>query len=203
MVPIFRLTLILQTCSSSNSWHLTDQLNHRRRPEPGTRYIPRSSSPRAPTSKASIFLREYFKNSNFFDSCRIFNPQERAYSFHSNVHNVRTWIDYFLVDAKLLPYTNNVKYHERGAWSEITLSLSLNLDHLNPSEKTWKLDPQLLKETELNKFLKEQIKFFFEMNNLPETSPLILWETLKAYLRGCILFFRRREGKEIGQNWWI
>lgn len=42
-------------------------------------YLDRSSSRRTLTSKASIFLREYLKKSNLFDSWRIFNPQERAY----------------------------------------------------------------------------------------------------------------------------
>lgn len=79
-------------------------------------------------------------------------------------------------------------------------SLSLNLDHFTHSENTWKLDPQLLEEPEFDKFLKEQISFFLEMNDLPETSPLILWETLKVYLRGCITSFqaaRKKRKREV------
>lgn len=33
------------------------------------------------------------------------------------------------------------------------------------------------------------------MNDLPETTPLILWETLKAYLRGCIISFQASRRK--------
>lgn len=71
-------------------------------------YLDRSSPRRAPPSNSSIFLKEFCNNSNLFDIRRIFNPQDRAYSFHSNVHNVYTCIDYFLVDAKLMPLTSKV-----------------------------------------------------------------------------------------------
>lgn len=81
-------------------------------------------------------------------------------------------IDYFLKDAKLLPH-RSVKHHDIVISDHAPLSLSLNLDNLTRSEKMWKLDPQLLKEPEFQKFLKEQIG---EMNDLPETSPSILWE---------------------------
>lgn len=41
------------------------------------------------------------------------------------------------------------------------------------------------------------------MNDLPETSPSVLWETLKAYIRGCIISFqaerKRRRRTELAQ----
>lgn len=164
-------------------------------------YLERSSSHKAPPSNSSIFMKQYCNNSNLFDIWRIFNPRDRAYSFHSNVHNVYTRIDYYLADAKLVPLANKVVYNDIVISDHAPLSFSLNLANLPHCDRIWKLDPQLLKEPQFCNFLREQIYFFFEMNDLTGTSPSILWETMKAYIRGCIIYFqaarKRRKRAEL------
>lgn len=74
-------------------------------------YLDRSSTQRAPPSKTRDFLNMYIKNSNIGDVWRLANPTGRDYSFHSQVHNIYSRIDYFLVDSKLIPFTLNISYH--------------------------------------------------------------------------------------------
>lgn len=164
-------------------------------------YLDRSSNRRAPSSKSSLFLKEFLKNSNIFDVWRIFHPQERAYSFHSNVHNVYTRIDYCLADSKLISLIDKVTYHDITISDHAPVSVSLKLNDLPKRDRMWRLDPQLLKEPEFCTYIGSQITFFLEMNDLPETSPSVLWETLKAYVRGCIISFqaerKRRRRQEL------
>lgn len=55
--------------------------------------------------------------------------------------------------------------------------------------------------TEFNSFIKTELENYIDTNNSPETSPLILWDCAKAFLRGRIISFtcarkRQREAKE-------
>lgn len=65
-------------------------------------YLDKSSS-KIVSSNSSKFLNTYISNSNMFDVWRVLYPTNRDYSFHSQVHNVYSRIDYFILDGKLLP----------------------------------------------------------------------------------------------------
>lgn len=66
------------------------------------------------------------------------------------------------------------------------------------------MDPLLLSEASFCKYISESIDFFYETNRNDETSASVLWETLKAYIRGQIISrtahankLRRSRQKEI------
>ena len=122
--------------------------------------------------------------------------REGEYSFYSHVYNVYTQIDYFLVDAKLHPYTCNVRYHDIIISDHSPLTFSLRLADIVPNERAWRLNPQLLTEPTFCEHLKEQITFFFDTNDNTETSPALLCETLKVYLRGCIISFQTTRSRQ-------
>lgn len=111
-----------------------------------------------------------------------------------------TRIDYFLVDTKLISLASNVVYHDIVIKDHPSLSFSLNITNLPQGDRVWKSDPQLLKEPKFCTYLREQISLSFEINNLPGTSPSILWETMKAYIRVLYNFFSGC-WKEKGWNW--
>lgn len=39
-------------------------------------------------------------------------------------------------------------------------------------------------------YLETQIRFFFETNDKNDISPILLWETFKAYIRGCVISYQ-------------
>lgn len=55
----------------------------------------------------------------------------------------------------------------------------------------WRLNPTLLKKADFCKFIREHIKLFCETNCPSSPSSFVLWDTLKAYLRGQIISFRK------------
>jgi len=102
-------------------------------------------------------------------------------------------IDFFLLDSKLLPGVNNVKYHN------IIISdhcpVSLKLLELRRNFSSWRLDPQLLTRNRFCEYLETQIDIFFETNDKDDISPVLLWESFKAYIRECIISYQSSQQK--------
>lgn len=153
-------------------------------------YLDRSSTIRIEPSKACDLLRSYTKNMNLADVWRLSNSSGREYSFHSRVHNVYSRIDFFLVDGKLLPYCYNAKYHNIIISDHSPVSFSIKLPGHLPTQKTWRFNPELLTNTKFCEYLETHIKLFFETNDKDDVSPTLLWETFKAYFRGCVISFQ-------------
>lgn len=94
-------------------------------------YLDRSSTKRLPRNASSEFLNTFINNTNVLDIWRAMNPTGRDYSFYSPVHNSNSRIDYFLVDAKLIPSTLNAKYHSIVISDHSPLTFSVCLDHVD------------------------------------------------------------------------
>ncbi len=160
-------------------------------------YLDRSSAQRAPPSKSRDLLNMYIKNSNVGDVWRLANPTGRDYSFHSQVHNVYTRIDYFLVDVKLIPFTFNATYHNILISDHSPIIFALKVSDIATTQPLWRADPYLLKDTKFCEYLRMQLELFFETSDRPNTSSSLLWDTFKAYLRGCFISFQGAKKKKI------
>lgn len=161
-------------------------------------YLDRSSTRRVEKSKSSIFLDTFINNTNMADIWRITNPTGREYSFYSAPHNSYTRIDYFLIDAKLMPYATDAKYHSIVVSDHSPLTCNLAIQNMVRPQMNWRLNPLLLTEREFCDYLKSQISLYFETNDNADTSPAILWEAFKAFLRGSVISFeayRRKKNK--------
>lgn len=60
----------------------------------------------------------------------------------------------------------------------------------------WRLNSTLLSDGTFVKFIQEEIKIFLSVNMTPEISNLIVWDALKAYVRGLIIVYTARLKKE-------
>lgn len=118
------------------------------------------------------------------------NATGREYSFHSQAHNVYSRIGYFLLDGILLPGVHNAKYHDIIISDHCPVSVSMRLPRAAKMCVSWRFDPQLLAKKQLYEYLEDQMKLFFKSNDKDDVSPILLWETLKAYIRGCIISFQ-------------
>lgn len=68
------------------------------------------------------------------------------------------------------------------------VSLRLKLNNVNVRGRHWRLNASLLKEKEFSQHLSEQItKFFIESNDKGDVDDSMLWESLKAVIRGHII----------------
>lgn len=57
------------------------------------------------------------------------------------------------------------------------------------SRRHWRFNSTLLADENFLEFMREQITMFFQTNTIEETSSLIIWDALKAFLRGQIISY--------------
>lgn len=95
-----------------------------------------------------------------------------------------------MADGKLLPLSYNAKYHNIIISDHSPVSFSLRLGDNMPAQGNWRFNPQLITNKKFCEYLETNIKLFFDTNNTGDTSPKLLWETFKAYLRGLIISFQ-------------
>lgn len=159
-------------------------------------YLDRSNTQKVSYSNAGNLIKTYMDNMNLCESVwRLLNPTGKEYFFHSRVHNVYSRIDYFLVDGKILPSIQNTKYHNIITSDHCPVSFLMKRCDSSGVQRNWRFDPQLLDNPKFCEYLKSQIAKFFEINDNNETSDTVLWETFKAYVRGCIISFQSSQKK--------
>ena len=63
------------------------------------------------------------------------------------------------------------------------VTLDLRFDHRPKDYRTWRLDPLLLADGNFCTQISEAIDLFLKTNNTDGICPMLLWETLKAFIR--------------------
>lgn len=95
-----------------------------------------------------------------------------------------TRIDYFLLDNKLTPIVTDIEYSGIVISDHSPVMLKLSFPENTPPQQTWRPNTRLLADDNFKKFINSQIVFFLELNDSPEISSSILWESLKVYIQG-------------------
>lgn len=154
--------------------------------------LDRSSSRPIKSTKTSQALSTFMKQYGFIDSWRLAHPSVRQYSFFIHAHRSFSWINYFLFDKKkkkLSPAITSTHYLPITVADHATVVLDLHFNMKPRGFRYWRLNPLLLTEANFCKHSTESNTFFCERNKNKETSSSVLWDTLKAYLRGKIISY--------------
>lgn len=151
--------------------------------------LDRSSSKISSLSKSAKILDFYKTQIGIVDPWRHVNPNTKIFSFFSHPHRTYTRIDFFLTDVRLLSKIKACKYHTIAISDHAPVSLVVVFDTQPHFLKLWRFNSSLLIKEEYTQFLRSQILLFFELNDSPEVSRGILWETSKAYMRGQLISF--------------
>uniref|UniRef100_A0A3B3HW57 Reverse transcriptase domain-containing protein n=1 Tax=Oryzias latipes TaxID=8090 RepID=A0A3B3HW57_ORYLA len=129
------------------------------------------------------------------DCWRFFNPSKLEYSFFSPVHRTYTRIDLFLVDNRLLPSISRCRYDAIVLSDHAPLLMDIKFSTLNSERPPWRLNVRLLANENFVSFVSGQIDFFLSTNQTPGVSASLLWESLKAFIRGEIISYIHYEQK--------
>ena len=148
----------------------------------------RSNNNPQPLSAAAKVVREGMHDLGLVDVWRVLNPLEREYSFYSVVHNSHSRLDLFLTSKTLLHNIIECKYLASTISDHCPLKLKVKQYPVRPKNKRWRFMPDLLNDPDFVTFIEKQIEDFLVIN-VNSASPSIIWETLKAYLRGQITSF--------------
>lgn len=151
--------------------------------------LDRSSTKPASLSKSASLIQSFLSTLDVSDIWRHLHPNHKEYSFFSHVHHTFTRIDYFLIDNQLIPAVKSCDYQSIVILDHAPLTLSMCLPNLPPIRRRWRFNSTLLSDAKFVKFMEEQIISFFEIHKSCETSSLIVWDALKAFLRGQIISY--------------
>lgn len=152
-------------------------------------FLDRSISKKAPLSKSAHAIQLFLETYGVVDVWRFYNPTSRAYSFYSPVHKTFSRIDHFFIDKRILHSTKNCDYGAIVISDHGPLSMKLQIPNIKQGHRQWRLNPLLLSEEEFNNFILTEIKTFLDINQTPGMPASIVWESLKAYLRGQVISY--------------
>lgn len=151
--------------------------------------LDRSSTKQMAPTKAASTISLFLETYGIADIWRFQNPTSRTYSFFSPVHKTYSRIDYFFVDKNLLPLITECDYHAIVISDHAPLVMILNIPNSHSNYRPWRFNTLLLSDETFVKFVSIQINIFLEFNQTPGMSSSVVWESMKAYLRGQIISY--------------
>lgn len=155
------------------------------------------SKPKAQTpSKMACRFAEFFSHAACVDPWRHLNPHSKIFSFFSNVHHTYSRIDYFFIDRKLLRSVETITYSAIVESDHAPILMDLHFHKNYSSRPQWRFNTTLLSDNSFCSLISIAITTFLETNKTESVSPSLLWETLKAYLRGEIIAYSSHRNRE-------
>ena len=144
------------------------------------------------TKSSKIHLSRYLNTTltevGIIDVWRETHPLERDYTYYSAPHLVYTRIDYFFMNSEDRFRVVDCKIGVADLSDHCTLYLMLYLNRRNKST-SWRLNLGLLNDTTLIGNLKGDIDTYRKENDNEEVYPTILWDAMKAVMRGKLISY--------------
>lgn len=154
---------------------------------------PRSTS--KSSANMSKILNHHCEEMGLLEIWRYKHPKGKDFTFYSHRHSSYSRIDLLFTpraevhrikECKILPIT--ISDH-----SPVLIDWCLGKKKYT---KTWRLNTSFLNDPGFTEFVKSEIYSYLELNDKEDTSPLILWDCAKAFLRGRIISFCTAKKKE-------
>ena len=123
------------------------------------------------------------------DPWRFLHNDTRAYSFYSHVHHVYSRIDYFCIDKELLPSIHSIEYSAIVISDHSPVLIDFRFDSPSVGNPQWRLNTSLLSNDVFCSTITQAIENFLSFNYSEEINSSLLWETLKANIRGQIISY--------------
>ena len=155
----------------------------------------RSSRTMTRTRAVKITLN-LMEDLNLIDVWRKSHPRERDYSFYSNRHDTYSRIDLFLISAQLRGRITQIDYKARLLSDHSPLLMTIMMPDKEQSVYRWRLNSSLLKRQDFCDFIRKQIRLYLETNLNSVEDKFIVWDAMKAYLRGQIISYSSKIKKE-------
>ena len=122
-------------------------------------------------------------------------PLGQSFSFFSPVHHSYSRTDYFFIERNLLPFVTKADYSTIVESDHAPVLPDLVFPPNNSEHPPWKLDKTLLADSSFCDLKNKEIDNFIESNKKDNISSSLLWETLKAVIRGVIISYSARINK--------
>lgn len=110
-------------------------------------------------------------------------------------------IDFFLTsDSIIQDITDTKKINPIIISDHAPISCILNNKNHVKTPQRWRMNTSLLQDKEFNEYFTKEWTSFLEINDTPDISASILWETAKAVLRGKIYHTQHINTRQINNK---
>ena len=135
-------------------------------------------------------LQKFIDENDFTDVWQAIHPQERHYTCFRNGHRLSR-IDYFLASPVMMTHVCDSKIGVAYRSDHTPMYLDFTLHENEIGKGIWRLPNYLLGNSEYRTLVQNLIQELKERN--VEADPEILWDTIKACIRGETITFLTKE----------
>ena len=139
-------------------------------------------------NKETQTLNDTIDQLDLIDIYRIFHPKTMNFTFFSSVHGTFSRTNHILGQKFSLGKfkKNEIIPSIFSDHKAVTLDVNYRRKTIRNSN-TWRLNNMLLKNQQITKEIKKEIKIWIETNENENTTTQNLWDTVKAVLRGRLI----------------
>ncbi|CAH2285529.1 DUF1725 domain-containing [Pelobates cultripes] len=117
------------------------------------------------------------------DSWRVLHPEDRDFTFYSQVHHGHSRLDYIMIAHEYLHLLLSCDI-QTTVWSDHAPVLATMRSPLfKPRSRQWRLNTQVIEDPLQQAETREVLQQYFAENRTPDTSPQIRWEAYKCVLQ--------------------
>ena len=140
------------------------------------------------------FMNMSLKEQGMKDVWREFHPTEKDYTHYSNTHKTHSRIDYVFMNSWDLHRVKECKIGVADVSDHNAVHLTVLLDSRHKNT-TWRMNVGIMNSKVITEQIKKEIKNCIEDNDTEEIKPTILWDTLKAVIRGKLIAITSQQKK--------
>lgn len=149
-------------------------------------HLDTTSLKKRPKMHLTKFINTAVQEMGLIDVWRELHPLERDYTHYSVPHSVYSRIDYFLMITGKSHRITECKIGVADISDHSAISLTV---HLNSRKiyTVWRLNVGILNNKANVEQIREEIKRYIEENDNGDVDPVILWDAMKAVIRGKLI----------------
>ena len=150
-----------------------------------TPLTPMDRSSKQKISKEIQTLNDKIDQLDLIDIYRTFHPKTTKFTFFSSAHGTFSRIDHILGHKSSLGKFQKIEIIPNIISDHSAIRLNVNYRRKTiKNSNIWRLNNTLLNNQQITEEIKKEIKICREMNENENTTTQILWDTVKAVLRG-------------------
>lgn len=145
-----------------------------------------TTSTRKNKRQLAKFVKLSLEEMGMIDIWRSINPTKKDFTHYSVTHRVYSRIDYFLINKgdRYRVEECTIKSADLSDHNAVYLQIHLNA---RKKQTIWRLNVGILNNKEIVEDMKKEIRQYVDENNDGEVQPTMVWDALKAVVRGKLI----------------